>query len=104
MRPVVNAMVGPKKTISDTFSDVAEGVVDANNDGILCFSTEELLGTFERYNKQKKDKSTRNDNETIVASMDAVALFTSLDADMSAWILKEKTVRSTVDLDNIDTH
>ena len=53
MRPLVNAMDGPKKTVSDIYSDVIAGVVEADNDGTLCSSTEELLATFEAYNNNK---------------------------------------------------
>ena len=38
MRPIVNAMDGPKKNISDIFSDIGAAIVESNNDGFLCFS------------------------------------------------------------------
>ena len=47
IRPIMNAMDGPKKNISDILSDVLHTVVESNNDGILCSSTEELLEAFE---------------------------------------------------------
>ena len=67
MRPVMNTMDGPKKNISDNFSDILEEIIDDRNDGVLCSSTEELLEAFEAENKVKNEK------KKIIASMDAVS-------------------------------
>ena len=56
MRPLMNTMDGPKKNISDNFSDILEAVVDDLDDGTLCSSSEELIESFENYNKSMKDK------------------------------------------------
>ena len=66
MRPIVNAMDGPKKNVSDTFSDLLSAVIEANNDEVLCYSTEELLEAFKSYNED------RDENRYIIGSMVAV--------------------------------
>ena len=44
MRPVLDAMEGAKKTLCDVYSDVINGIIEAKH--------EELLATFEEYNKE----------------------------------------------------
>ena len=109
MQPIVNAMDRPKKTVSDIFSDVAIDVVESRNNGILCSSTEELLASIEANNKKKSNNESdvgedKKNKSSIVGSMDAVALFTSLTAEKSANIVKEETMKSNIVFKNIDTH
>ena len=52
MWAMVNVMDGHKQTFSDRFSDALSGFVTTENDGILCSSTEELLKSFESFNKK----------------------------------------------------
>ena len=100
MRPIVNAMDGPKKTVSDIYSDVLSAVVEARNDGTLCSSTEELLEAFESFNSNTlTDKGTR-----IIGSMDAVSLYPNLEVEKSAEIIKEETIKSNVNFENVDIH
>ena len=56
MRPTVNSMDGPKKNISDNYSDILVGIVKARDKGVLCSSTEELLESFEE-NNSKREKT-----------------------------------------------
>ena len=100
MRPIVNAMDGPKKNISDIFSDIGAAIVESNNDGVLCFSTEELLESFESFNRTIKEKDTKR----VVGSMDATSLYPSVEVEQSADIIKHEVMRSSVTFDNIDTH
>ena len=93
----------PKKNISDSYSDIVASIVEANDDGILCYSTKEMLESFERYNK-RENKSSESETKTIVGSMDAVSLFTRLEADKSSEIVIEETIRSTVEFENIDVY
>ena len=102
MRPIVNAMDGPKKTASDIYSDVLSAVVDSRNYGTLCSSTEELLEAFESYNKS--NNLSKNKEERVVGSMDAVSLYPSLEANRSAEIIIEEVIRSEVNFENIDSH
>ena len=102
MRPIVNAMDGPKKTISDIFSDVITAVAESNSDGILCSSTEELLEAFEAYNNTVNNNA-EDGEKRIIGSMDAVALCSSLDAKKSAEIIKE-VIRSEIIFENVDLH
>ena len=52
MRPIVNAMNGPKCALSDMLSEVLEGVLTVIDSDTVCKSTEELLCMFEEYNKK----------------------------------------------------
>ena len=52
MRPIVNAMNGPKCALSGMIRDVLEGVIENIGSTSVCKSTEELLYTFEEYNKK----------------------------------------------------
>ena len=87
-----------QKKISDTFFDIVAPIVEANDDGILYSNTEELLEAFEDLNKNAVNR------DRVVGSMDAISLYTSLEAERSADILKEEVLRSKVKFDNIDTH
>ena len=100
MRPIVNAMDGPKKNISDTFYDIA-APVDSNDEGIMCFSTEELLETFESSNKRSDSLPKESKVKTIIGSMDAVSLFTSLEDERSAEIVRDEVRRSKVNFEDI---
>ena len=93
MRPMLNTMDGPKKNISDTYSDIIDAIVKSNDEGYLCSSTEELLATFEEYNKSIQGKGEEG-KERIIGSMDAVSLYTKLEAEMSLEIIREETRRS----------
>merc|ERR1711954_359248 len=106
MRPIENAMDGPKKTISDLFRDLGSAIVDANSNDVVCSSTEEILQAFEDYNKKCETSNERDIKleENIIGSMDAVSLFTRLEAETSAEIIKEETMRSGVKFENIDTN
>ena len=83
MRPIVNAMAGPKRALSDMFSDVLEQVLDVNNDEIWCKSTEELLHSIESYNDIAKanENNDGKKKKKIVGSMDAISLYPSIKAD-----------------------
>ena len=63
MRPIVNAMVGPKKSLSERFSEVMENVLSTVEEDIICTSTEELLHYFENHNtKTKYNSEDKNKN------------------------------------------
>ena len=55
MRPIENAMDGPKKTISDIFSDIGAAIVEANSNDVVCSSTEEIIESFEKYKKRVRE-------------------------------------------------
>ena len=103
MMAIVNAMDGPKKTLSDIFSDLMNGIVEASNDNTLCSSTEELLEAFETYNKEvEHNVANVADGKRIVGSMDAVSLYPSLKANRSAEIVKEVIMNCNVKFNNIN--
>ena len=102
MRPIVNAMDGPKKTLSDIYSDLLTAVVRSSEDETLCYSTEELLETFERFNEAVEKSSNKKVPNCIVGSMDAVSLYPSLKANRSAEIIKEVVMRSPIVFENVD--
>ena len=54
MRPVLDAMEGPKRTVCDIYSDVLSGVIESKNDDVMCSSSEELIAAFEETNDAKK--------------------------------------------------
>ena len=103
MRPTVNSMDGPKKNISDNYSDILVGIVKARDKGVLCSSTEELLESFEE-NNSKREKASKSAGERVIGSMDAVSLFTKLEANRSADIVREETLKSKIKFQNVDTH
>ena len=69
---------------------------------VLCYSTEELLESFESFNKSMKNNEEYDASKYIVGSMDATALYPSLEAQKSAEIVKKKVKESKVDFANID--
>ena len=52
MRPIVNAMDGPKRILSDIFSDIGNAVIESSKSDVVCYSTEELLESFEAFNTE----------------------------------------------------
>ena len=102
MRPIVNAMDGPKKNISDLFSDIVTPVIASKKNDIICYSTEELLESFENYNNRRVDSNDESSSEYIIGSMDATSLYPSLEADKSAAIVIEEVMNSNVVFENID--
>merc|ERR1711954_221528 len=104
MRPTVNSMDGPKKNTSDIYSYVLMGVVKARDKGILCTSTEELIEAFVANNKTDKKHEGKNKGKRVISSMDAVSLFTNLEAERSSDIVRKETVKSKVKFNNIDVH
>ena len=72
------------------------------NKGILCSSTVELIEAFESANKS--DDPNIPLKKRNIGSMDAVSLFTRLDSDKSAAIVKEEVLKSKVWFENIYVH
>ena len=104
MRPIVNAMAGPKRPLSDMFSDVVEKVLDISNDENWCRSTEELLSSIEILNsKIKAVYETKTDvNTKIIGSMDAISLFPSIKANRAAEIVVSEVIASDVNFDGLN--
>ena len=90
--------------MSEIFSDAITPVVESRNNGILCYSTEELLEVLESFNNCKENPSNQNLPRRVVGSMDAISLYPSLEVERSAEIIKEEVMKSDVIFDNIDNH
>ena len=102
MRPVLDAMEGPKKTICDIYSDIIHGVIESKDDDVMCYSTEELLAAIEEYNDKIEKTAEVPQQKRIIVLMDAKALFTSLKAEKSSEIVREETINSSVKFDNVN--
>ena len=92
----------PRKNLSDNYSDVLLGIVEVRNNGILCSNTEELLESFEDNNRKTKDIPKEKQEKRIVGSMDAVSLFTRLEANKLAEIVREEVIKSKEKFNNVD--
>ena len=54
MRPICNGMVGPKKPLSEMVSETLETILEV--DGVkICKSTEDMIYSFETYNKSSEN-------------------------------------------------
>ena len=73
-RPVCNASLGPISRTSELLSLILTPIINARNDNVDSDSTEDMLFAIEEANK-----ALDQDNELSVVSMDAEALFPSLD-------------------------
>ena len=73
-RPVCNASLGPISRTSELLSLILTPITNARNDNVDSDSTEDMLFAIEEANK-----ALDQDNELSVVSMDAEALFPSLD-------------------------
>ena len=80
--------------------DIATPVIESKRNGIICYSTEELIESFEVYNKTVVESSS---SDYVIGSMDATSLYPSLEADKSAAIIVEEVLNSDVKFANIDT-
>ena len=58
MRPIVNAMVGPKKALSESYSKVLNHISNSEKTNTVCKNTEELLEAFEQFNKDNAENKT----------------------------------------------
>ena len=80
-------------------------VNETESNEVLCQSTQELLKAFEKYNvdidKEEKGTETTQDNY-IIGSMEAVALYPSLRADKFAEIIREEAINSKVIFENVE--
>ena len=50
MRPIMNAMVGPKKCLSELYSKILRYIAECQKSDTVCKNTEELLAEFENFN------------------------------------------------------
>ena len=105
MRPIMKAMSGPKRALSDMFSDVLEQVLDINNDETWCKSTEELLHAIESYNNETKTETLTNveQKRKIVGSMDVIALYPSIEAKRAAEIVVAEVTDSEAKFVGLNT-
>ena len=100
MRPIVNAMTGPKKALSETYSKLINCVVESDKTDTVCKNTEELLEAFEKFNE---DKNNKDDTETfIIGSMDAVSLYPSLEVNRVEEIVRQQIIGSKINIEGID--
>ena len=102
MRPVLDAMEGPKKVICDIYSDVLAAVIESKDSDVMCSSTEELIEAIEENNKYLERKYPEGIPKRVVGSMDAKSLYTSLTADITAQIIKEEVINSKIKFQNVD--
>ena len=106
MRPMVNAMMGPKKALSEIYSKVINYVVECEETETVCKNTEELLGAFEEFNKNNENTRNTNDGKEkeklIIGSMDAISLYPSIKVDRAEEIVKQKIIESDIKLEGLD--
>ena len=107
MCPIVNAMNGPKCAPSGMVSDILEGVIENIGSTSVCKSTEELLYTFEEYNNTiDKDVAEKNFNRKrkVIGSIDAKALYPSIEEDRAADIVAEIILDTDVKFEGLDNN
>ena len=51
MRPIMNAMVGPKKCLSELYSKILRYIAECQKSDTVCKNTEELLAEFKNLTK-----------------------------------------------------
>ena len=99
MRTLCNAMMGPKKPLSEMVSDVLENMLDIDTPDI-CESTEGMIFSIEAYNNSKK--INKKDGTKVLGSMDVKSLYSNIRTDEAAKIVKEEFIRSKVEFDGVD--
>ena len=103
MRPIVNAMVGPKKALSESYSKVLNYISESEKSNTVCKNTEELLEAFEQFNKDNIENKNNGEKEVmIIGSMDAVSLYPSLKVDRAEEIIRQSIIESRINIEGLD--
>ena len=103
MRPIVNAMVGPKKALSESYSKVLNYISESEKSNTVCKNTEELLEAFEQFNKDNTENKNNGEKEVmIIGSMDAVSLYPSLKVDRAEEIIRQSIIESRINIEGLD--
>ena len=87
--------------------NVLEGVIENIGSTSVCKSTEELLYTFEEYNNTiDKDVAEKNFNRKrkVIGSIDAKALYPSIEEDRAADIVAEIILDTDVKFEGLDNN
>ena len=100
-RPVVSASQCPTARPGDILSTVLNAVTNAldETDSKEVLSTEDLLGLLE----DAEVKISKESNSVVLGSIDAKALYPSLDVDNSAYLCGQAVAKSKLHFKNIDT-
>ena len=92
-------MVGPKRSLSDMFSDVME----LAEEDTVCKSTEELLCAFENYNNTIHSGNSNTTKTTkIIGSMDAISLFPNIEVERAVEIVVSEVMENKVKFQDLD--
>ena len=69
LRPIMGANVGPNVGASNFVSQIIRKIADLEDEGFVCKSTEEMLHTFDNFNKSRNLGNSGKRN-LIIGSMD----------------------------------
>ena len=97
-RPVCLARNTPNEVLSDIVSELLDKVSDAAESTTECLNTEELCFKVREVNKKLKDI----DEDIVLGSLDAKALYPSLRIKESMKIVTEMVEESDIDLTSTD--
>ena len=102
VRPIMGAMVGPNVGISNFVGrEVIRNIAEEAEVGNVCKSTEEVLNTFEEYNRSRIENGFDMEN-IIIGSMDIEKWYPSMIAEPSAKGIKEMILKSEVEFEGIN--
>ena len=101
VRPIMGAIVGPNIGLSEIGSIIVRKIADNADVGLVARSTEEVLNKFEKYNKERFEKSLGL-KKLIIASMDIEKFYPSILSQKSARIIRKMWEESELSIEGVD--
>ena len=98
-RPVVGAHKGLTTAIGDLLADILEPLASTEPLKTEAHSTEELLRAIQEANSTLEGVDV---DSVVLASMDVVSLYPSIDQKGSAALVREAFIQSDIKVDNVD--
>ena len=101
-RPVVSNCRGMGVHISNTISDIVEGLANSLEGEFEVISSEDLKARLDEYNQELGSCRIPEGELRMILGVDAIGLFPSLDTRKVARIVADNFLRSDLTVDNVD--
>ena len=98
LRPIMAAKIGPNTSVAQIACRLLRGLADSMTDTHAVKSTEEMLRTFEDYNRGEIDTS----KDKVVFSMDVKNFYPSIDPVKAASVARIMWEKSPLVIENVN--
>ena len=101
LRPIMGANVGPNVGASNFVSQIIRKIADLEDEGFVCKSTEEMLHTFDNFNKSRNLGNSGKRN-LIIGSMDIEKWYPNTIPRPTAKRINEMYIKSKLEIKGVD--